>query len=165
MQRVALNNLKLFAKLWILIVWSLQKANWMNQYQTAKLILKTFIPLDETEIDMVVAVWYICLRSSFSNKCIISMCVLLISLTSSRQNCNLTKYFTFISSQHVSRTSLLFTWWFWNDRQYFPTNKRCRSLLSPESESGDKRLWFGLKNWTPLGFLLLGAARPSLSPF
>ena len=66
--------------------------------------------------------------------------VLSISLTSSRQNCNLTKDFTFISSQHVSSSSLLFTWWFKNDRQYFPKNKRCRNPLSPESESGDKRL-------------------------
>ena len=38
--------------------------------------------------------------------------VLSISLTSSRQNCNLTKDFTFISSQHVSTSSALFTWWF-----------------------------------------------------
>ena len=41
-----------------------------------------------------------------------SKCVLLVSLTSSWQNCNLTKDFTFISSQHVSTTSALFTWWF-----------------------------------------------------
>ena len=83
--------------------------------------------------------------------------VLSISLTSSWQNCNLTKDFTFISSQHVSSSSLLFTWWFKNDRQYFPKNKRCRNPLSPESESGDKRLviWV-LKTGPQWGFSSLG---------
>ena len=37
----------------------------------------------------------------------------LVSLISSRQNCNFTKDFTFISSQHVSTSSALFTWCFW----------------------------------------------------
>ena len=37
----------------------------------------------------------------------------LVSLISSRQNCNFTKDFTFISSQYVSTSSALFTWWFW----------------------------------------------------
>ena len=39
--------------------------------------------------------------------------VLSVSLTSSRQNCNFTKDFTFIVlSRHVSTTGVLFTWWF-----------------------------------------------------
>ena len=94
---------------------------------------------------------------SLLNSDLIFKRVLSISLTSSRQNCNLTKDFTFISSQHVSSSSLLFTWWFKNDRQYFPKNKRCRNPLSPESESGDKRLviWV-LKTGPQWGFSSLG---------
>ena len=75
-------------------------------------------------------------------------CVLLFSLTKLQFDKKILHLFF---SQHVSRTSLLFTWRFlkeWN----ISTNKECRYLLSPESESGVKRFTsFGLKNRTPSG--------------
>ena len=54
-----------------------------------------------------------------------SKCALSVSLTSSRQNCELTKDFTFIFlSQHVSRTGLLFTWWFLKEWQKLSNKQR-----------------------------------------
>ena len=71
-------------------------------------------------------------------------CVLSVSLNSSWKNGNLTKDFTFISSQHVS------TWWFWNDRLNIATNKEFYKSARPR-----KTCEFGLTTELQLLHLLL----------
>ena len=87
------------------------------------------------------AVWQPCLFYLSNKQDFCCERVLLVSLTSFRQTCNLKKRFFYIYflSQHVSTTGVLFTWWFFKDRENFLPNKNWRNRLAPESESGVNR--------------------------